>query len=51
MHELEIIHKEIEFNILHDAASDHGILTQLMFFGSTHNVELKIYQILNLLIQ
>ena len=24
--------------------SDHGILTQLMFFGSKHNVELKIHQ-------
>ena len=44
LHELENIHKKIKFNILHvTQPSDHGILTQLMFFGSTHNVELKIY--------
>ena len=44
MHELETMHKKIEFNVLHlTQPSDHGILTQLMFFGSTHNVELKIY--------
>ena len=44
MHELEIMHKKIDFNVLHvTQPSDHGILTQLMFFGSTHNVELKIY--------
>ena len=45
MHELETLHKKISFNILHvTQPSDHGILTQLMFFGSKHNVELKIHQ-------
>ena len=44
MHQLEIIHTKIKFNVLHvSQPSDHGTLTQLMFFGSTHNVELKIY--------
>ena len=44
MHELETFHKKIGFDILHvSQPSDHGILTQLMFFGSTHNVELKIH--------
>jgi len=44
MHELEALHKKNGFNILHvTQPSDHGILTQLMFFGSTHNVELKIH--------
>ena len=28
---------------IRDRPSDHGILTQLMFFGSKHNVELKIH--------
>ena len=45
MHELETILKKIDFKILHvTQPSDHGILTQLMFFGSKHNVELKIHQ-------
>ncbi len=44
MHELETLHKKLEFNLLHvTQPSDHGILTQLMFFGSKHNVELKIH--------
>ena len=44
MHELETLHQKIDFNILHvTQPSDHGILTQLMFFGSKHNVELKIH--------
>ena len=44
MHELEALHKKNSFNILHvTQPSDHGILTQLMFFGSKHNVELKIH--------
>jgi deoxyribodipyrimidine photolyase-related protein len=44
MHELETLHEKINFNILHvTQPSDHGILTQLMFFGSKHNVELKIH--------
>ena len=44
MHELETLHQKINFNILHvTQPSDHGILTQLMFFGSKHNVELKIH--------
>ena len=44
MHELETLHKKIDFNLLHvTQPSDHGILTQLMFFGSKHNVEIKIH--------
>ena len=44
MHELETLHKKLEFNLVHvTQPSDHGILTQLMFFGSKHNVELKIH--------
>ncbi len=44
MHELETLHKKLEFNLLHvTQPSDHGILTQLMFFRSKHNVELKIH--------
>ncbi len=44
MHELETLHKKLGFNLLHvTQPSDHGILTQLMFFGSKHNVELKIH--------
>jgi len=44
MHELESLHKNLGFNVLHvTQPSDHGVLTQLMFFGSSHNVELKIY--------
>ena len=44
MHELESLHKKIGFDFLHvTQPSDHGILTQLMFFGSKHNVELKIH--------
>tara|TARA_B100000287_G_C20652824_1_gene787547 strand:- start:815 stop:2314 length:1500 start_codon:yes stop_codon:yes gene_type:complete len=44
MHELEILHKKIKFNLLHvTQPSDHGVLTQLMFFGSKHNVELNIH--------
>ena len=44
MHELETLHKKLKFNLLHVAQpSDHGILTQLMFFGSKHDVELKIH--------
>ena len=45
MHELETLHKKIDFNLLHvTQPSDHGILTQLMFFGSKHNVEFKIQE-------
>ena len=44
MHELEILHRKIKFNLLHvTQPSDHGILTQLMFFGSKHDVELIIH--------
>ena len=44
MHDLEALHKKNEFDLLHvTQPSDHGILTQLMFFGSKHNVELKIH--------
>jgi len=44
MHELEALYKKNSFNVLHvTQPSDHGILTQLMFFGSKHNVELKIH--------
>ena len=44
MHELEALHKKLKFNLLHvTQPSDHGILTQLMFFGSKHDVELKIH--------
>jgi deoxyribodipyrimidine photolyase-related protein len=44
MHELETLHKKLKFNLLHvTQPSDHGILTQLMFFGSKHDVELKIH--------
>jgi len=44
MHELETLHKKIDFNLLHvTQPSDHGILTQLMFFGSKHNVEITIH--------
>ena len=44
MHELESLHEKIKFDLLHvTQPSDHGILTQLMFFGSKHNIELKIH--------
>ena len=44
MHELEILHDKTKFKILNvTQPSDHGILTQLMFFGSKHNIELKIH--------
>jgi deoxyribodipyrimidine photolyase-related protein len=44
MHELEILHEKTQFKILNvTQPSDHGILTQLMFFGSKHNVKLKIH--------
>ena len=44
MHELETLHKKIDFNLLHvTQPSDHGILTQLIFFGSKHNIEIKIH--------
>ena len=44
MHELEILHRKIKFDLLHvTQPSDHGILTQLMFFGSKHDIELIIH--------
>ena len=44
MHELETFHEKIKFSLLHvTQPSDHGILTQLMFFCSKHNIELSIH--------
>ena len=44
MHELETLHQKLQFNLLNvTQPSDYGILTQLMFFGSKHDVELKIH--------
>jgi len=38
------LHEKTQFKILNvTQPSDHGILTQLMFFGSKHNVKLKIH--------
>jgi len=44
MHQLEDLHQKDPFDILHvTQPSDHGVLTQLMFFGSKYNVELNIH--------
>ena len=44
MHELDLLFKKIQFDVLNvTQPSDHGVLTQLMFFCSKNNVELKIY--------
>ena len=44
MHELEMLHKKNQFDVLHvTQPSDHGVLTQLMFFASKNNIELIIH--------
>ena len=44
MHELEMLHKKNQFDALHvTQPSDHGVLTQLMFFASKSNIELIIH--------
>ncbi|MBL6702624.1 MAG: cryptochrome/photolyase family protein [SAR86 cluster bacterium] len=44
MHQLEDLHQKDPFDVLHvTQPSDHGVLTQLMFFGSKYNVELNIH--------
>lgn len=44
MHQLEDLHQKDPFDMLHvTQPSDHGVLTQLMFFGSKYNVELNIH--------
>ncbi|MDA0671042.1 MAG: cryptochrome/photolyase family protein, partial [Proteobacteria bacterium] len=44
MHQLEELHQKDPFDMLHvTQPSDHGVLTQLMFFGSKYNVELNIH--------
>ncbi|MBD62630.1 MAG: cryptochrome/photolyase family protein [Gammaproteobacteria bacterium] len=44
MYELDLLFKKIQFDVLNvTQPSDHGVLTQLMFFCSKNNVELKIY--------
>ena len=44
MHELEMLHKKNQFDVLHvTQPGDHGVLTQLMFFASKNNIELIIH--------